>query len=191
MGFVTEYIPFLRYGHLGFGFTVGARLAGEGVLADGDCLSGVLAGAVTTTMVSLLQRVTWKSPKQPRALCPWRSVHSLMLGIPSLRSCSVGRRDGPSWPSAAKPASLPVYPLRRTSIRPLRGGKNIKSQITTKARRPAGRPVGSLAPSVGGMLAIEPEGTAGCQRSPRLRGRPSRRCDGSTGSLLQDGGTHL
>ncbi|EJN20249.1 hypothetical protein PMI35_05481, partial [Pseudomonas sp. GM78] len=31
-------------------------------------------------------------------------------------------------PSAAKPASMPVYPLRRTGTKPLEVGKKIKSQ---------------------------------------------------------------
>ncbi|EJN16362.1 hypothetical protein PMI35_06800, partial [Pseudomonas sp. GM78] len=33
---------------------------------------------------------------------------------------------GHPWPSAAKPASMPVYPLRRTGTKPLEGQENQK-----------------------------------------------------------------
>ena len=49
---------------------------------------------------------------------------------------------GHPWPSAAKPASMPVYPLRRTSTRPLEGARKSKaiSRSNAKARRPDSRP---------------------------------------------------
>ena len=49
---------------------------------------------------------------------------------------------GHPWPSAAKPASMPVCPLRRTSTRPLDGARKSKarSRSNAKARRPTGRP---------------------------------------------------
>jgi len=47
---------------------------------------------------------------------------------------------GHPWPSAAKPASLPVYPLCRTSTRPLEGARKSKAKATAKARRPDSRP---------------------------------------------------
>ncbi|QFG30278.1 hypothetical protein F6476_14340 [Pseudomonas umsongensis] len=47
---------------------------------------------------------------------------------------------GHPWPSAAKPASMPVYPLRRTSTRPLEGARKSKARSQSKARRPTGRP---------------------------------------------------
>jgi hypothetical protein len=44
---------------------------------------------------------------------------------------------GHPWPSAAKPASMPVYPLRRTGTKPLDIGKKIKSQIKIKRKSEA------------------------------------------------------
>jgi len=49
---------------------------------------------------------------------------------------------GHPWPSAVKPASMPVYPLRRTSTRPLDGARKSRSKAISKAkaRRPTRRP---------------------------------------------------
>jgi hypothetical protein len=45
---------------------------------------------------------------------------------------------GHPWPSAAKPASMPVYPLRRTGTKPLDVARKSKarSRSNAKARRP-------------------------------------------------------
>ncbi|SDT42805.1 hypothetical protein SAMN04490206_3078 [Pseudomonas umsongensis] len=63
---------------------------------------------------------------------------------------------GHPWPSAAKPASMPVYPLHRTSTRPLEGARKskAKSKATAKARRPDSRPDGRSVrdPIVGASL---------------------------------------
>ena len=47
---------------------------------------------------------------------------------------------GHLWPSAAKPASMPVYPLRRTGTKPLEGARKSKAKAKAKARRPDSRP---------------------------------------------------
>ena len=43
---------------------------------------------------------------------------------------------GHPWPSAAKPASMPVYPLRRTSTRPLEGQENQNQKQSEAALKP-------------------------------------------------------
>ena len=52
---------------------------------------------------------------------------------------------GHPWPSAANPASMPVYPLRRTSTRPLEGARKSKAKAKP-ARRPDSRPDCRLCP---------------------------------------------
>ena len=79
-------------------------------------------------MVSPLRRVTWTSPKEPRALAPFVRC----LGEARLSLAPVLLRGpaaiGHPWPCAANPASMPGCPLRRTSTRPLEGALRSRAE---------------------------------------------------------------
>ena len=89
-------------------------------------------------MVSLLQRVTFESAKVTQTLLPHHSAPRLGSVCPHSGIAPRVAAMGHPWPSAAKPASLPVSPLRNACVRPawLTGRPGSKS----KPRRPSGRP---------------------------------------------------
>ncbi|SDT42345.1 hypothetical protein SAMN04490206_3061 [Pseudomonas umsongensis] len=117
------YIHCCGNGHLGFrpygeslGKPVGARLAGEGVLADDNYLSGVHIHSCGNGHLGFRPygESLGKTERRPalsnQGLLPLAFGASLRLGIPSLRSCSVGP---PRW-AILGPARLNRHPCRFT-----------------------------------------------------------------------------
>ena len=58
--------------------------------------------------------------------CPASSLTSIASMLAPTGPAAMGH----PWPSAAKPASMPVYPLRRTGTKPLDGARKSKAKAT-------------------------------------------------------------
>ena len=92
-------------------------------------------------MVSLLQRVTFGwSPKVTKRLLPHHSAPRLGSVCPHSGITPRAAATRHPWRGAAKPASLPVYPLRNTCVRPVWFNGAPRSRSRSTARRPDSRP---------------------------------------------------
>ncbi|SDT51464.1 hypothetical protein SAMN04490206_3457 [Pseudomonas umsongensis] len=97
---------------------------------------------------------------------------------------------GHPWPSAAKPASMPVYPLRRTSTRPLDGARKSKAKAEQKPKR------GGLTADLIGSRMRFPCRSQACRRTrrcgvsvvPRYRSSPASLAPTGDGGYLQRSG---
>src|SRR5450830_463171 len=78
----------------------------------------------------------WKSPKVTKGLLPHHSAPRLGSVCPNAGITPRAAVTGHPWPGTAKPASLPVYPLRNTCVRPawFYGAPKIKSQRQSQSK---------------------------------------------------------
>ena len=160
----------------------GSRPAGDGVLTDDllfanrvhihSCGNGRLWFRSYSESLGKTER---RPAPSNQGLLPLAFGASLMLGMPSLRSCSVG-------------------PLRRTSTRPLDGARKSKARskakAKAKARRANARPrcwVGTRSPVGAGLsgrriAAMAPERTVQYSKPTQVSG--FHRCDQSSSLLI-------